>query len=299
MTLAKVGLLFSIAPFVLLAQDRGAKSSYQEQISERSPSLVIGNGPYRDAQTPWEQPLASYSCFKPGETITSTKWAPSMGVSSSAERTDKEEYQGYADEQRDPEEFKRIGARLVSERKWAEAAAMFQRDFLTDSSPRSLASYLNYASCKIALKEYDSARIAYRTFISKKADYQSAWLGLARSLLLMSADSLQRARMAYEEWLKLIPETDEAKYKKELAEAHKNIGVAFIVDKKYEEAIAPLKKSLQYSEADDDTHLRLGQANAMLGDKEEAIKEYQKAFKLNPNNKDAKRGLQLLNVTVD
>jgi protein O-GlcNAc transferase len=195
--------------------------------------------------------------------------------------------------------FNKAAAAFMSDFKWAQAAALFQRRFTIDSSSAALSSYLNYASCKIALKEYDSARIAYRTFISRKADYPAAWLGLAHALLLMSTDSLQRARVAYEEWLKLVPAADEAKYKKDLAEAHKNIGVAYLVDKKYEQAIAPLKKSLQYIEADDDTHLRLGQAYQMLGNKEEAIKEYQRALKLNPKNKDAKKGLELMGIPVD
>jgi superkiller protein 3 len=182
---------------------------------------------------------------------------------------------------------------------YARAAALFQRRFTTDSSSRALSAYLNFASCKVQLKEYDSARIAYRTFISKRADYPSAWLGLAQTLMLLSPDSLQRARVAYEEWLKLIPPAEEAKYKKALAEAYKNIGVAFFADKKHELAIAPLKKSLQYNDADDDTHFRLGLAYSMTGNKEDAIKEYQKAFKLNPKNKDAKKGLELLGIPVD
>jgi tetratricopeptide (TPR) repeat protein len=158
---------------------------------------------------------------------------------------------------------------------------------------------LNYASCKIALKDYDSARTAYRTFISKRADYPPAWFGLARALILMSTDSLQASRRAYEEWLKLIPPADEAKYKKELAEAHKNIGVAFLVDKKYQESIAPLTRSTKYKDDDAETYLRIGQANAMLQNKEEAIAAFKKAMKLDPKNKDAKKGLELLGIPVD
>jgi tetratricopeptide (TPR) repeat protein len=195
--------------------------------------------------------------------------------------------------------FNKAAQAFMTESKYAQAAALFQRRFTLDSSSAALASYLNYAGCKIQLKEYDSARIAYRAFISKKADYPSAWLGFARSLLLQSSDSLQAARRAYEEWLKLIPAADEAKYKKELAEAHKNIGVAYLVDKKYEQAITPLKKSLQFNDTDDDTHLRLGQAYALTSDKEDAIKEYQRAMKLNPKNKDAKKGLEMLGIPVD
>jgi tetratricopeptide (TPR) repeat protein len=37
----------------------------------------------------------------------------------------------------------------------------------------------------------------------------------------------------------------------------------------------------------------------LTGEKEEAIKEYQKAMKLNPKNKDAKKGLELLGIPVD
>jgi tetratricopeptide (TPR) repeat protein len=197
------------------------------------------------------------------------------------------------------EVYNKAAAALMNEQKWAQAAALFQRRFSTDTTARALSAYLNYASCKIALKEYDSARVAYRAFISKRDDYPAAWLGLARSLLLMSSDSLQRARAAYEEWLKLILPAEEPKYKKELAEAHKNIGIAFLVDKKYEQAIAPLKKSITYIDNDDDAHLRLGQAYALTGNKEEAIKEYQKALKLDAKNKDAKKGLEMLGIPVD
>ncbi|MBF8295387.1 MAG: hypothetical protein HW389_1932 [Bacteroidetes bacterium] len=195
--------------------------------------------------------------------------------------------------------FNKAAQAFMTESKYAQAAALFQRRFTLDSSSAALSSYLNYAGCKIQLKEYDSARIAYRTFISKKADYPSAWLGFARSLLLLSTDSLQAARKAYEEWLKLIPAADEAKYKKELAEAYKNIGVAHLVDKKYELAIPALKKSLQFADADGDTHYRLGLAYALSRNKEDAIKEYQKALKLDPKNKDAKKGLEMLGIPVD
>ena len=202
----------------------------------------------------------------------------------------------------DPNEkelYNKAGMLLMGEFKWADAAALFQRRFMTDSSVRALSAYLNYASCKFQLKEYDSARVAYHTFISKRADYPPAWIGLARALILESTDSLQVSRKAYEEWLKMIPPADEAKYKKELAEAYKNIGVAYLVDKQYEKAIPALRKSLQYNDNDADTHFRLALALSLTGEKEEAIKEYQKTLKLDPKNKDAKKGLQLLGIPVD
>jgi tetratricopeptide (TPR) repeat protein len=179
------------------------------------------------------------------------------------------------------------------------AATMFQKRFQLDTTARSLSSYLNYAACKMQIKEYDSARVAYRTVISKRADYAPAWLNLARSLVFVSSDSLQAARKVYEEWVKLIPDADEAKFKKEFFEAYKTIGIAYLVDKKYEQAIAPLKKAALLNDNDDDVHTRLGQAYSLTGQKDEAIKEFQKAFKLDPKNKDAKKGLEMLGIPVD
>ncbi len=179
------------------------------------------------------------------------------------------------------------------------AAAMFQKRFQLDTTARALSSYLNYAACKMQIKEYDSARIAYRTVISKRGDYAPAWLNLARALVFVSSDSLQAARRVYEEWVKLIPAADEAKYKKEFFEAYKTVGIAYLVDKKYEQAIAPLKKAVQLNDNDDDVHTRLGQAYSLTNQKDEAIKSFQKAFKLNPKNKDAKKGLEMLGIPVD
>jgi cytochrome c-type biogenesis protein CcmH/NrfG len=59
------------------------------------------------------------------------------------------------------------------------------------------------------------------------------------------------------------------------------------------------RNSLKFNDTDDDTHLRLGQAYALTSDKEDAIKEYQRAMKLNPKNKDAKKGLEMLGIPVD
>ncbi len=197
------------------------------------------------------------------------------------------------------EVFNKAGTLYMGEFKYDKAAAMFQRRFMTDSSARALGAYVNFGNCKMALKEYDSARIAYRTVIAKRPDYPTAWFNLARALILLSTDSLQASRKAYEEWLKLIPPADEAKNKAQLAEAYKNIGIALLVDKKYQECIAPLMKSTKYKDDDAETHLRLGQAHAMLGEKDEAIAEFKKVMKLDPKNKEAKKGLELLGIPVD
>jgi cytochrome c-type biogenesis protein CcmH/NrfG len=51
---------------------------------------------------------------------------------------------------------------------------------------------------------------------------------------------------------------------------------------------------LKYKEDDANSHVWLGQAYQNLQKKEDAIKNYKRALKLDPKNKDAKTGLDTL-----
>jgi tetratricopeptide (TPR) repeat protein len=66
--------------------------------------------------------------------------------------------------------------------------------------------------------------------------------------------------------------------------------------KKWEDAIAYLKKSVKYKEDVAQTHLLLGQCyqnlNQMVNKKEDAIREYKRTVQLDPKNDAAKKGLK-------
>jgi len=64
--------------------------------------------------------------------------------------------------------------------------------------------------------------------------------------------------------------------------------------KRWEDAIVFLKRSLRLKEDVAQTHVLLGQCYQNLNKREEAIKEYERARKLDPKNKDAKKGLEAL-----
>jgi len=205
----------------------------------------------------------------------------------------------------DGDAYADAGAAYMRLRDWNRASTMFRRRFLSDSSAASLSSYLNYALCKMQVSDpdskiqaqhVDSARVALQYFISKRPDYAGAHLYLARTLVAL--ELWQEARASYEEWLRQI-RGEEAKYKRELAEAYKIIGVSYLLEKKYPPAIENLKKSVNYRDDDWQPHLWLGQSYQLSGENEEAIKAYQRVLKLDPKNKDAKTGLERLGIPVD
>ncbi|MEK6756002.1 MAG: tetratricopeptide repeat protein, partial [Bacteroidota bacterium] len=191
--------------------------------------------------------------------------------------------------------YNKMGTILMNWKKWDRAALMFQKCFTLDST--YYGAFINFAQCNMVLERYDTARVALRYVTSKRSEYAPGHLYLARTLTAL--DSLQAAKKEYEEWLKLIPQGEEAKYKRELAEAYKVIGASYLPEKKYPQAIENLSKSFKYRDDDWQTHLWIAQAYHLSGNKEEAIKEYKKVLKLNPTNKDAKNALELLGIPVD
>jgi tetratricopeptide (TPR) repeat protein len=66
--------------------------------------------------------------------------------------------------------------------------------------------------------------------------------------------------------------------------------------KKWEDAIAYLRKSVKYKEDIAQTHLLLGQCyqnlNQSINKKDDAVKEYKRTLQLDPKNEAAKKGLK-------
>jgi tetratricopeptide (TPR) repeat protein len=191
--------------------------------------------------------------------------------------------------------YNNMGTIYMSWKRWESAAVMFQKTFTLDSTHYS--AFLNFALCEMVLGRFDTARVALRYVTSKLQDYAPGHMYLAQCLV--SSDSLAEARREYETWIKLIPQNEEAKYKRELGEAYRNIGASHLKEKKYPQAIEYFTKALKYKEDDWQTHLWIGQSYQLSGDKNRAIEEYRRVLKLNPTNKDAKNMLELLGIAVD
>jgi tetratricopeptide (TPR) repeat protein len=106
-------------------------------------------------------------------------------------------------------------------------------------------------------------------------------------------DSLAQAKRMCEKVVKLAGSSPTT-YKAEMAEAHGYIGFALLLDKKYPEASEALTASIRLVDNNPQTRLWRAQAYALAGKQEEAVAEYKIVLKLDSQNKEAKKNLELL-----
>jgi len=187
------------------------------------------------------------------------------------------------------ETYSDLGVIYMRQHQFEKAATMFEKKFQQDST--SVSAYVNYALSNMALQKWEPARQALYHALSLKPDYVQGYLFLARCLVQM--ESLAQAKRISETLVKLASKST-ATYKSELAEARGLIGVAFLLDKKYSEAITVLTESIKLIDNNPQTRLWRAQSYALAAKHEEAIAEYKVVLKLDPQNKEAKKNLALL-----
>jgi len=145
---------------------------------------------------------------------------------------------------------------------------------------------VNYALSNMALQKWEPAQRALYHTVSLKPDYVQGYLFLARCLVQM--DSLAQAKRISEALVRLAIKST-ATYKSELAEAQGIIGVAFLLDKKYPEAIEVLTASIKLVADNPQTRLWRAQSYALAAKHEDAIAEYKVVLRLDPQNKEAEK----------
>ena len=182
-----------------------------------------------------------------------------------------------------------LGSVYMRMRTYDRAAAVFERRFQKD--PDAVSAYVNYALSSMAQTRWEAARTALLTVIERKPDYVQGHLFLARCFAQM--DSTRQAQREYDAVVALTAGQDE-KYRTERAEAFGMIGFAHLLDKRYPQAIESLTTSIKLK--DDNAQYRLwrAQAWALAGKRDDAVREYKVVLKLDPKNKDARKGLELL-----
>ncbi len=155
----------------------------------------------------------------------------------------------------------------------------------------SISAYINKALCMIQLKNYDGARTSLLQANKLKNNYIPTldWLGKTYQYM----DSTDAAIDDYNKLIQ-VASADTGKNKSTLGDAYGSIAVVHLVKKKYKAAIDPLTEALKYDPDNSQYHLWLAQTLALTGRKKEAIVEYKKTLKLDPTNKDAKKGLKIL-----
>lgn len=197
--------------------------------------------------------------------------------------------------------YAEIAAILMNQEKWESAARYFMKRYQLDTA--SIASLINYALCKMQLEQYGQASEALQKAIVQNPKYVPSYYYLG--LCYFSMKDNESARGEFEKTIK-IADTAEAKYRFELAGANRMIGIVIMIEKRpadespqkaqkrWEDAIVWLKRSLRLKEDVAQTHVLLGQCYQNLNKRDEAIKEYKRAKQLDPKNKDAIKGLEAL-----
>ena len=190
-----------------------------------------------------------------------------------------------------------IGSIYMSQRNWEEAANYLELRVKIDTGIAG--AYINLAACYQQMERFEKAIDILEKAININPKYAPAYVNTGFCYVAMK--EFTESRKWFEKAIKVI-DTAETVYRIQLADANKMIGLSYLVEKKdydnpnkkWEEGATYLERALKYKEDDANSHVWLGQAYQNLQKKEDAIKNYKRALKLDPKNKDAKTGLDTL-----
>jgi tetratricopeptide (TPR) repeat protein len=192
--------------------------------------------------------------------------------------------------------YSEVGSIWMTFKRFERAAEVFQKRILLDTT--AVAASINLANCLIQMEDYEKAISVLRKAILRNPKYPPAYINLGFCYFQMK--DFDAGRKEFEAAIKVI-DTAETKYRVELADAHRMIALALMLEKKqtveesqkkWENAIVYLRKSLKYKDDVAQTHLLLAQCLQNLNKKDDAIKEYKRTLQLDPKNEAAKKGLK-------
>jgi tetratricopeptide (TPR) repeat protein len=187
--------------------------------------------------------------------------------------------------------YPELGAAYMRTKNFAKAAEQYKRKFTMDRTAAS--AYVNYALCMEVLKNWEEARKSLAIVMRENPDYIPGHYHLG--YVYSQMDSMQQAKKSYESFIALA-DTLQSKYANELFNANKFIAVVYLGEKKYPQAEAALAKAVALRPNDPEMHLWLAQTLHAMNKREEARKQYQLVLKYDPGNKDAKKGLDILEL---
>ena len=78
------------------------------------------------------------------------------------------------------------------------------------------------------------------------------------------------------------------------ADGYRGVGVVFLLQKNWPDAIPPLEKAVLIEPENIQGHIWLAQAYSNSGDVDKAKGEFNKVFDIDPNNQDAVRGMDYI-----
>jgi tetratricopeptide (TPR) repeat protein len=182
-----------------------------------------------------------------------------------------------------------VGSIYMKLKNWDRAAEMFERRFHLDTT--AVGALVNFGACKMQTEEYDQASAAFERVIRINPQYPPAYIRLASCYFQQK--KVPEGRQTAEKAI-LVVDTAKVKYRLELADAYRMIGLSGLLEKKWEEGVKSLRESLKYKEDEAQTWLLLGQGLQNMQKNKEAFEAYKRVLKLDPKNEQAKKGVETL-----
>ncbi len=187
--------------------------------------------------------------------------------------------------------YPELGAAYMRTKNFAKAAEQYKKKFTMDRTAAS--AYINYALCMEVLKNWDEARKSLSIVMRDNPDYIPGHYHMG--YIYSQMDSVQLAKKSYESFIALA-DTLQSRYANELYNAYKYIAVMYLGEKKYPQAETVLTKAVALRPNDSEMHLWLAQTLHALNKRDEAKRQYELVLKYDPGNRDAKKGLDLLEL---
>ncbi len=167
--------------------------------------------------------------------------------------------------------LKLAGLTDVNLQLWFTARGHFET--VVKFEPEDATSWFYLASCYDKLADFTSAKNAYIKVIELRNEYMEAYQSLC-IILLKTNEPLEAVKYA-----QMASELDKENYIYDFI-----IGTAYMKNRDFKEAQAPLERALEKSPENLGNLNSLGTCYMALGKSEEAIATYKKALELNPKS---------------
>jgi len=178
------------------------------------------------------------------------------------------------------EVYYRLGVLDLLGKNYDAAVANFQKKL--EAEPKHAPSMINLGNVLLQQGKNAEALTWYRKATEAAPNSATVWVSLGRAL---SADNPAEAQKAFNKALTIDPN---------LADAKRGLGLTHLIAEQYPQAIKLFREANATDPNDAMGWVWLGQALLNSGNHAEARTAYQQALKLEPGNKDAQEGLQLL-----
>jgi len=175
-----------------------------------------------------------------------------------------------------------LGYLFFAKQDFASSIPYFEKALAADSV--FLPALLNIGLAKLQLQQRPEAIYYLRRALAVKQESRTmVWIG--QTMLQMEPDSLPVALQTFKDAATLDPKN---------ADALRGAGLAFLLMDQCTDAMDYLKKATEVDDQHVQGHIWLAQANVKCSNLPAAKIEYNKAIEIDPNSREASRGLELI-----